>query len=250
MTASSWFKGLKPRPEDLGTVEQPFGQWVAPSTSGAGDLQGALDRGIAESPLPRALIASIAVMDCADDAERQLAVALVTALAGYPAPGRWSPRVVVTLDPLIAADTALIRGMRQAGAVVVIGGGSMTEDHLHHYPARAITIPRSGQLIGVDAADHLDALDAGAVAHLHSIPSDLTRALAALEAVRPPWPVRGMILDFLIDGPESPLTLYDIDRLATACRQDVFPGIANMLFTTREGTEGLVDVLLISDPIA
>ena len=109
---------------------------------------------------------------------------------------------------------------------------------LRHYP-------RSGQWVGVDMADHLEILLPGAAATLHSIPSELERAIAVLGTLRPAWPVRALILNFQVSASGSPLGLREIDELASYCSYVRFPESERTLFTTRDGTDGTVDLLLI-----
>ena len=245
ITASPWFVGLQPMPEDLGAGERPEGRWVAQSGDAARDRDAAVYLLLAEGGPPRTHLASIAVMDGADGTERSLAVVLARALAGCSTPSGQALRVVSTLGEKAAADVAFVERLRRAGVVVVAGDDNAPEERLHHFPARAVTIPRSGQWVGVDLADHLEILSPGAAATLHSIPSDLGRAIAVLATLRTAWPVRAIILNFHVSASGSPLSLREIDELASYCRYVRFPESEQILFTTREGTDGTVDLLLV-----
>ena len=233
--------GLAPEPCDLPPSRWPAGQIDAP-LPGALDLAWMLERSAAFPDVP---LLSVAIMADATEQDFRAAKLLAQALAQRAVGAVPEPRVVVTMHAGLAAASSGIRLLREAGAFVITAASDVPADHLHHFPARAVTIPAEGQMVGVDLVDHLLCWPAGGEAELRVLPFGPFPAADA----GPPGGVSAVCLNFHFDPADPALSLQAIDAFATEARG--FYGLAEdgpLLFTTRDrvdGVTGSVDVLWV-----
>jgi hypothetical protein len=263
LARSDWFAGLEPRAEDLavaGGVAR--GGWASGGSRDAGHLAAAAEAFFASAPLPSAWYAAVAVPCGIRPAEQLAALALVGALARRRDPLRRRMTVVVTVEavPGSEQDGAFVRRLLDRGAFVVRGGadlGAIGGDHLHHFPLRAIVIPRRGRLVCVDFADYLHTWRPGRAADLHVLSSDLDAAEQAMRTMPLPGKdnegVRALNLGFHLDPNVSGRSLSEIDRFASRCSQLLLLPDRDAVFTDTDrldGRTGSVDLLVIHDTMA
>ncbi len=263
LARSDWFAGLEPRAEDLavaGGVAR--GGWASGGSGDAGHLAAAAEAFFASAPLPSAWYATVAVPGGAGSAEQSTALGLVGALARRRDPLGRRITVVVTVEatPGAARDTAFMRRLLDRGAFVVRGGadpGAAGGDHLHHFPLRAVVIPRQGRLVCVDLADYLLTWRPGRAADLHVLSSDLDAAEQAMRTMLPRCRdgegVRAVNLGFHL-APDVPgRSLSEIDRFASRCCELALPPDGDAVFTDTHRLDdrtSSVDLLVIHDAMA
>lgn len=255
LARSDWFAGLEPRAEDLavaGGVAR--GGWGGGASGDEGHLAAAVEAFFASAPLPSAWYATIAVPCGAGSAGQSAALGLVSALMERRDPLGRQITVVVTVDamPGSARKGAFVRRLLDRGAFVMCGGadpGVTGGDHLHHFPLRAVVIPRRGRLVCVDLVDYLFTWRAGFAADLHVLPSDLDAAEQALSTLALPGKgsngVRALNLGFQPDPGQS---LSEIDRFASRCSELLLALDGDTVFTDTDRLDsrtGSVDLLVI-----
>ena len=264
LARSDWFSGLEPRAEDLavaGGVAR--GDWACGASGDAGGpLAAAAEAFFASAPLPSAWYATVAVPCGARPAERSAALGLVSALRKRCDPLGRRITVVVTVEavPGAAQDATFMRRLLGRGAFVVRGGadpGAAGGDHLHHFPLRAVVIPRWGRLVCVDLADYLLIWRPGRAADLHVLSSDLGAAEQALRTLplrdRGGEGVRALNLGFHLDPDVPGPSLSEIDRFASRCCELALPMDGDAVFTDThrlDSRTGSVDLLVICDATA
>ena len=263
LARSDWFAGLEPRAEDLAVAGGVVcGNWASGVSGDAGHLAAAAEALFASAPLPSAWYATVAVPCGAGPAEQSGALGLVGALTKRRDPLGRGITVVVTVEamPGAARDAAFTRRLLDRGAFVVRGGvdpGAAGGDHLHHFPLRAVTIPRQGRLVCVDLADYLLTWRPGRAADLHVLSSDLDAAEPALRTLplcgRSSEGVCALNLGFhLAPNVPSP-SLSEIDRFASSCCELALAPDGDAVFTDThrlDGRTGSVDLLVIHDAMA
>ncbi len=255
LARSDWFAGLEPRAEDLavaGGVAR--GGWAGGASGDESHLAAAAEAFFASAPLPSAWYATVAVPCGAGSAEQSAALGLVGALTKRRDPLGRRITVLVTVEavPGSGRDGAFVRRLLDRGAFVVRGGtdpGAAGGDHLHHFPLRAVVIPRRGRLVCVDLADYLLTWRAGRVADLHVLPSDLDAAEQAQRALPVPGRrsggVRALNLGF---QPAPGQNLSEIDRFASRCCELLLAPDGDAVFTDTDrldGRTGSVDLLVV-----
>ena len=261
LARSDWFAGLEPRAEDLAVAGgSARGSWATGSSGDAGGhLATAAEAFFASAPLPSAWYATIAVPCGAEPAEQSAALGLVGALTTRRDPMGRPITVVVTVEavPGVVGDAAFTRQLLDRGAFVIRSGadpGTGDGDHLHHFPLRAVMIPRRGRLVCVDLADYLYTWRPGRAADLHVLSSDLDVAEQALHAL--PLRCRGgaggraLNLGF---QPNPGQSLSEIDRFVSRCCELALPPNGDAVFTDTDRLDdriGLVDLLVIRDATA
>lgn len=261
LARSDWFAGLKPRAEDLtvaGGVAR--GGWASGASGDeGGHLAAAAEAFFVSAPLPNAWYAAVAVPCGIGPAEQSAALGLVGALAKRRDPLGRRITVVVTVEAVPGSEQvgAFVRQLLDRGAFVVRGGaspGAAGGDHLHHFPLRAVVIPRRGRLVCVDLADYLLTWRPGRVADLHVLLADWDAAGQALRTLPLPGRrsdgVRALNLGFQSDAGQS---LSEIDRFASWCCERLLAPGGDAVFTDTDrldGRTGLVDLLVIHDATA
>lgn len=263
LARSDWFAGLEPRAEDLvvaGGVAR--GDWASEASGDEGHLAAAAETFFASAPLPSAWYATVAVPCGAEPAEQSAAFGLVGALKKRRDPLGRPITVVVTVEagPGAARDAAFTRRLLDHGAFVVRGGadpGAAGGDHLHHFPLRAVVIPRRGRLVCVDLADYLLTWRPGRAADLHVLSSNLDAAEQTLRALplcgQGNEGVRALNLGFHLDPDGPGPSLPEIDRFASGCCELALPPNGDAVFTDThrlDGRTGSVDLLVIHDAMA
>ncbi len=260
---SDWFAGLEPRAEDLavaGGVARDG--WASGASGDEGHLAAAAEAFFASAPLPSAWYATVAIPCGAGPAEQSAALGLVGALTKRRDPLGRPITVVVTVKVVQggAQDGAFTRRLLDRGAFVIRGGadpGAAGGDHLHHFPLRAVMIPRRGRLVCVDLADYLLTWRPGRAADLHVLSSDLDVAEPALHTLPPCGRggegMRALNLGFHL-APDAPgPSLSEIDCFASRCCELLLPPDGDAVFTDThrlDGRTGSVDLLVIHDAMA
>ncbi len=264
LASSGWFAGLEPRAEDLTAAGGvPRGGWAMPASCIAGDEGhlAAAEVFFASAPLPSAWYATVAVPCAAGPAEQSAALGLVSALTKRRDRLGRRITVVVTVEvvPGSEEDEAFTRRLLDRGAFVLRGGvdpGATGGDHLHHFPLRAVVIPRRGRLVCVDLADYLLTWRPGRVADLHVLSSDLEVAELALHGLLSSGchnGVRAFNLGFHLDPNAPGKPLSKIDCFASRCCDLLLAphGDAVVTDTDRlDGRTGSVDLLVIHEAAA
>lgn len=260
---SDWFAGLEPRAEDLavaGGVAR--GDWASEASGDEGHLAAAAEAFFASAPLPSAWYATVAVPCGAEPAERSAALGLVGALTKRRDPLGRRITVVATVEamPGTAQGAVFVRRLLDRGAFMVRGGadpGAIGGDHLHHFPLRAVVIPRRGRLICADLADYLYTWQPGRAADLHVVPfarGDAERALRGLPLLdRDSGGVRALNLGFHLDPCAPGMSLVGIDRFATRCCELLQVPDGNAVFTDTDRLDeagSSVDLLVVRDGAA
>ena len=260
LARSDWFAGLDPRAEDLavaGGVAR--GGWAGGASGDEGHLATAAEAFFASAPLPSAWYDSVAIPGGTGAAERSAALGLVSALARRRDPLGRRITVVVTVEavPGSEQDGAFVRRLLDRGAFVVRGGadpGVTGGDHLHHFPLRAVVIPRRGRLVCVDLADYLHTWRPGRIADLHVLSSDWDAAEPVLRTLPLPGRrsdvVRALNLGFQ-PGPGQ--SLSEIDRFASRCCELLLAPDGDAVFTDTDRLDsqtGSVDLLVVHDVMA
>lgn len=262
---SDWFAGLEPQAKDLAAGGVARGSWAAPASGAFGDegrLAAAAETFFASAPLPSAWYAAVAVPLGAGPAEQSATLGLVGALTKRRDPLGRRITVVVTVEvvPGAARDAAFTRRLLDRGAFVVRGGadpGAAGGDHLHHFPLRAVVIPRRGRLVCVDLADYLLTWQPGRAADLHMLSSDLDAAEQALRTLtlsgKGSDGARALNLGFHLDpcAPGKPLS--EIDCFASRCCELLLAPDGDAVFTNThrlDGRTGSVDLLVIHAAVA
>jgi len=266
LARSGWFAGLEPRAEDLaaaGGVAR--GGWAMPANGASGDaghLAAATQAFFASAPLPCVWYATVAVPCGAGPVEQSAALGLVGALTERDDPLGRRITVVVTVEaePGSVQDGTFVRRLLDRGAFVVRGGASpgvAGGDHLHHFPLRAVVIPRRGRLVCVDLADYLLTWRPGQAADLHVLPSDLDGAEQALRTLPLPGQgsdgVRALNLGFHLDPCAPGKSLSEIDRFASRCCELLLVPDGAAVFTNTDrldGQTGSVDLLVVHAAVA
>lgn len=258
---SSWFAGLEPRAEDLAFSDgMPCGHWAMLDGQAArpgGRVAAETEAFFASEPLPKAWLAAVAVPRGAGLAGQAAALDLVGVLRARRDPGGRALGVVVTVEaePSAVAD-AFVRSLLGKGAFVVragVGQGTgATGELLHHFPLRALTEPRQGQLVGVDFADYERVWRPGRVADLHVVPFTGGDAGAALREVPLPaeGSVRALTIGFHLDPDAPDQGLVEVDRFAATCCELLSTPDGNVVFTDMarlDGVTGSVDLLVVYD---
>ena len=258
---SDWFAGLEPRPDDLAVAGgTAAGRWTVPVGRAAGRgsrIAGEIKALVARARLPNAPLATVAVPRGAGSGDLEAALALVSALRQRRDAAGCRTAVIVTVEagPPPAAG-AFVRGLLDQGAFVVQAGLGVSDDHIHHFPLRAVMVPRRGRLVCVDLADHLACWAPGGTADLHVIPSAFDEAARALSRLLVPGDatssqVRALNLHAHCDLDAPGITLAELDRLAMHCRGLFLRPDGDMVFTTADrldGVTGSADLLLIHGP--
>ena len=257
---SDWFSGLEPGTAYAaasGTVAASFCSLAAGHPDGRRrDIEARVADAVARSRLPDVPIAMVAAPRESGPDELAAALGLVRGLRARRGARGCRTVVVVTAEAEMPhAAGGFTRALRDRGAFVVRAGLGASGDHLHHFPLRAITMPRHGRLICVDMADFLACWQPGRVADLHVIPFDFdaaarafSRLLAASKADA--RPLGGMNLLCHLDPARPGATVAEIDRLAMHGRDLLLGPDADMAFTTADrldGRTGTADLLLIRD---
>ncbi len=257
LARSDWFAGLEPRAEDLavaGGVAR--GGWASGASGDEGHLATAAEAFFASAPLPSAWYAAVAVPCGIGPAEQSAALGLVGALTKRRDLLGRRIAVVVTVEAVSGSEQvgAFVGQLLDRGAFVVRGGaspGAAGRNHLHHFPLRAVVIPRRGRLVCVDLADYLLTWRPGRVADLHVLPADWDPARQALRTLLLPSQrsdgVRALNLGFQPDANQS---LSEIDRFASRCCDWLLAPGGDAVFTDTDrldGRTGLVDLLVIHD---
>ena len=263
LARSDWFAGLEPQAEDLAVAGGvAHGDWASEASGDEGHLAAAAEAFFASAPLPSAWYAAVAVPCGAGPAGQSAALGLVSALTERRDPLGRRITVVATVEaaPGAAQDAVFVRRLLGRGAFVVRGGadpGAAGGDHLHHFPLRAVLIPRRGRLVCVDLADYLLTWRPGRAADLHVLPSDLDAAEQALRALplrgRGGEGVRALNLGFHLSPDVPGPSLSEIDRFASRCCEllQVPGGDAAFTDTHRlDGRTGSLDLLVIRDATA
>ncbi len=259
LARSDWFAGLEPRAEDLavaGGVAR--GSWASGASGDEGHLAAAAEAFFASAPIPSAWYATVAVPCGAGSAGQSAALGLVGALTKRRDPLGRRITVVVTIEavPGSAREGAFVRRLLDRGAFVVRGGadpGVTGDDHLHHFPLRAVVIPRRGRLVCVDLADYLLTWQVGFAADLHVLSSDLD-AEQVLRTLRLPGRrsdgARALNLGF---QPDPGQNLSEIDHFALRCCELLLAPDGDAVFTDTDrldGRTGSVDLLVVHDAMA
>jgi len=255
LARSDWFAGLEPRAEDLavaGGVTR--GGWAGGTSGDEGHHAAAAEAFFASAPLPSAWYATVAVPYGAGSAEQSAALGLIGTLTKQRDPLGRRITVVVTVEavPGSARDGAFVRRLLDRGAFVVRSGadpGAASGDHLHHFPLRAVVIPRRGRLICVDLADYLLTWRAGRVAELHALPSDLDAAEQAVRTLKVPGRLSGGVRALNLGFQPAPgQNLSEIDRFASRCCELLLAPDGDAVFTDTDRLDGRtssVDLLAI-----
>jgi len=258
---SDWFAGLEPRPEDLAVAGGvPGGCWTVPvgSAGHRGRIDAELEAFVAQVGFPNAPLATVAVPREARPGDLVAALALVSALRQRRDARGCRVAVIVTIEAAGSPGvSALVRGLLGRGAFVVQAGLGVSGDHIHHFPLRAVMLPRRGRrLVCVDLADHLACWTPGSTAHLHALPSGFDEAARVLSCLPVPGDanssqVRALNLHvhYNLDAPGNFLT--ELDQLATHCRGLFLGPDGDMVFTTADrldGVTGSADLLVIHGP--
>jgi len=182
---SDWFAGLEPRPEDLAVAGGvPAGCWTVPvgRAGHRGRIDAAVKAFVAQAGFPIAPLATVAVPRGAGPGELAAALALVGALRQRRDARGCRIAVIVTVEAARSpAANSFVRELLGRGAFVVHAGLGAWGDHIHHFPLRAVMLPRRGRrLVCVDLADHLACWTPGSIADLHALPSGLDEAARVL----------------------------------------------------------------------
>ncbi len=261
LVRSDWFAGLEPRPEDLAVAGGvPAGCWTVPvgKAGHKSRIDAELEALVAQVGFPNAPLATVAVPSEARPGDLAAALALVNALRQRRDARGCRVAVIVTIEAAGSPGvSALVRGLLGRGAFVVQAGLGVSGDHIHHFPLRAVMLPRRGRhLVCVDLADHLACWTPGSTAHLHALPSgfdEAARVLSRLPALgdASSSQVRALNLHvhYDLDTPGNLLT--ELDQLATQCRGLFLGPEGNMVFTTADrldGVTGSADLLVIHGP--
>jgi len=260
LARSDWFAGLEPRPEDLAVAGGvPAGCWTVPvgKAGHKSRIDAELEAFVARARFPIAPLATVAVPRGAEPGELAAALALISDLRQRRDARSCRVAVIVTVEAgLPSAASAFVRGLLDRGAFVVQAGLGVSGDHIHHFPLRAVMLPRRGRrLVCVDLADHLACWIPGTTADLHVLPSGLdeaTRVLSRLPALghATSSQVRALNLHahYDLDAPGNLLT--ELDQLATHCRGLFLGPKGDLVFTTADrldGVTGSADLLVIHD---
>lgn len=258
---SEWFAGLEPRPEDLAIAGGvPDGCWTVPvgSARHRGRIDAELEAFVAQMGFPNAPLATVAVPSEARPGDLAAALALVSALRQRRNARGCRTAVIVTIEAAGSPGvSALVRGLLGRGAFVVQAGLGVSGDHIHHFPLRAVMLPRRGRrLVCVDLADHLACWTPGTTADLHVLPSgfdEAARVLSRLPALghATSSQVRALNLHahYDLDAPGN--FLAELDQLATHCCGLFLGPEGDMVFTTADrldGVTGSADLLVIHGP--
>ena len=258
---SEWFAGLEPRPDDLAVAGgTAAGRWTVPvGRAGRGNrTAGEIKALVARARLPNAPLATVAVPRGAGSGDLAAALALVSALRQRRDAAGCRTAVIVTVEAGPPPATgAFVRGLLDQGAFMMQAGVDVSDDHIHHFPLRAVMLPRRGRrLVCVDLADHLACWAPGRTADLHVIPSVFDEAARALSRLlvlgnATSSQVRALNLHAHCDLDAPGISLEELDRLATHCRGLFLGPDGDMVFTTADrldGVTGSVDLLLIHGP--
>ena len=175
LAQASWFAGLEPQAEDLAVSGGTSAEcWIMPS-AWSGDwglIQAETEAFVARAALPRAIIATIAVLSTAEPSDLTVVLGLVGALRKHRDPGGCRISVIATVEAGLSDASDFVCGLQEHGAFVVQAGLGARGYHLHHFPLQAAIVPPLGRrLVCFDLADHLASWRAGGVATLHVIPS-------------------------------------------------------------------------------
>ncbi len=258
---SEWFAGLEPRPEDLAVAGGvPAGCWTVPvGRAGYGSrIDAELEAFVAQAGFPDAPLAAVAVPRGAGPGDLATALALVSALRQRRDAGGCRIAVIVTVEAARSPGvSAFVRGLLGRGAFVVHAGLGAWGDHIHHFPLRAVMLPRRGRrLVCVDLADHLAFWTPGSTADLHALPSgfdEAARVLSHLPALGDATSSQTRALNlhahYDLGAPGNFLT--ELDQLATLCRGLFLGPDGDMVFTTADrldGVTGSADLLVIHGP--
>lgn len=258
---SKWFAGLEPRPEDLAVAGGvPAGCWTVPvGTAGhRGRIDAAVEACVAQADFPNAPLATVAVPRGAEPGDLATALALVSALRQRRDAVGCRIAVIVTVEAgLPPATSAFVHGLLDRGAFVVQAGLGVSGDHIHHFPLRAVMLPRRGRrLVCVDLADHLACWTPGSTADLHALPSGFDEAARVLsrlpvlgDAISSQVRALNLHAHYDLDAPGNFLT--ELDQLATHCRGLFLGPDGDMVFTTADrldGVTGSADLLVIHGP--
>ena len=231
-----------------------------PANSGASEEESpgtAAEAFFTSAPLPRAWCAAAAIPRGVGPDEKSAALGLIGALRERSDPSGRKLTVVATIetspDPL--ADP-FVQLLLDRGAFVVRAdpdASSAGGDHLHHFPLRAVVMPRRGQLIGVDLADYLHTWRPNRIADLHVVPfagGEADLALYGLPLPKAGGGVCALNIGFHLDPCAPGKPLEEIDRFSMRCRELFLPPDGNAVFTNTDrldGTVGSADFLIIRD---
>ena len=245
-----WYPTLAPHPLDLRAHERSSGCWTG-ALEGVFQKGGSVEAFFDTMGLPHGLLATVALMGGASDGDVAATITLVGGLVRRcDALGR-TLRVIVTVEGGVADRAEVGRRLRALGAFVVQMGCVLEASHFHLFPMRAVIVPRGGQIVGVDLADHLAIWRPGGSALLYRVPFEYNAVAAWLEDVATGEPFAGVVLNVHVDMNASEWTLESIDGVATLVRDRLLGAdtAGGMLFTSRErldGGTGTMDVLLIN----
>jgi hypothetical protein len=113
-------------------------------------------------------------------------------------------------------------------------------------------MPRQGRLICVDLADYLYTWRPGQIASLYMLPLGGDAAELGLTALRASVGrrsgVRALNLGFHLDPRGPDISLEQIDRYASRCRELLLPSSGDMVFTDVDRMDGAgssVDLLVV-----
>jgi len=258
---SEWFTGLEPRPEDLAVAGGvPGGCWTVPvgSAGHRGRIEAEVEAFVAQAGFPNAPLATVAVPCGAGPGDLAATLALVSALRQRRDARGCRIAVIVTVEAGLPPDaSAFVQGLLDRGAFVVQAGLGVLGDHIHHFPLRAVMLPRRGRrLVCVDLADHLACWTPGSSADLHVLPSgfdEAARVLSRLPALGDATSSQVCALNlhahYDLNTPGNFLT--ELDQLATHCRGLFLGPEGDMVFTTADrldGVTGSADLLVIHGP--
>ncbi len=238
LEASAWFGGLQPNGADLleAGADSSAGYWM-PSTPVAAWTGAAGLGSYTVAPLPRSILATLALPAGATDADAEAAFELVRFLRARRVCGQ-RPCVLVTSDaePGVRSEV-LHRRLREAGAFLVTPWPGTPVAHLHGFALRAAIEPRDGRLICVDLADHFVTWPSGGAAVLR-LCDDMQAAHAALR--NDPDRMTSVIHWHVVPGAGQ---LIALDRLG---QHAVSADGASLVLTTAgriDGTCGTMDLL-------
>lgn len=258
---SDWFAGLEPRPEDLAVAGGvPGGCWTVPvgSAGRRSRIDGEIEAFVAQAGFPEAPLATVAVPREAGPGDLATALALVSVLRQRRDARGCRVAVIVTVEAARSPGvSAFVRGLLGRGAFVVQAGLGVSGDHIHHFPLRAVMLPRRGRrLVCVDLADHLACWMPGSTADLHVFPSGFDEAARVLsrlpglgDATSSQTRALNLHAHYDLDAPGNFLT--ELDQLATHCRGLFLGPEGDMVFTTADrldGVTGSADLLVIHRP--
>lgn len=261
LVRSDWFAGLEPRREDLAVAGGvPAGCWTVPvgRAGHRGRIDAAVEACVAQAGFPIAPLATVAVPREAGPGDLAAALALVGALRQRRDARDCRIAVIVTVETARSpAANSFVRALLGRGAFVVQAGLGAWGDHIHHFPLRAVMLPRRGRrLVCVDLADHLACWTPGSIADLHALPCGLDEAARVLSRLPALGDVTSSQVRALnlhahcaLDKPGNLLT--ELDQLATHCRGLFLGPDGDMVFTTADrldGVTGSADLLVIHEP--